>query len=109
MAGGIETALTLFAFKTGSKRDNGGMFTKVRAARLAARSGAVTVIAYGAEDEVIKRVYQGEAIGTLLLPDQEPVVARKPNTKHCHRIMRMPSPTEKRNAVDRLDEISSLE
>ena len=55
----------------------GGMFTKVRAARLAARSGAVTVIAYGAEDDVIKRVYRGEPIGTLLLPDQEPVVARK--------------------------------
>lgn len=55
----------------------GGMFTKVRAARLAARSGAVTVIAYGAEDNIIKRVYQGEPMGTLLLPDQEPVVARK--------------------------------
>ena len=55
----------------------GGMFTKVRAARLAARSGAVTVIAYGAEDDVIKRVYLGQPIGTSLLPDQEPVVARK--------------------------------
>ncbi|WP_455222020.1 glutamate 5-kinase [Kaarinaea lacus] len=55
----------------------GGMFTKVRAARLAARSGAVTVIAYGAEKDIINRVYQGEPIGTLLLPDQEPVVARK--------------------------------
>jgi glutamate 5-kinase len=55
----------------------GGMYTKVRAARLAARSGAVTVIAYGSENDIISRVYQGEAIGTLLLPDQEPVVARK--------------------------------
>jgi len=55
----------------------GGMFTKVRAARLASRSGSITVIAYGAEQDVIKRVYQGEPIGTLLLPDQEPVAARK--------------------------------
>ncbi|MCI0507352.1 MAG: glutamate 5-kinase [Gammaproteobacteria bacterium] len=55
----------------------GGMFTKVRAARLAGRSGAVTVIADGAEPGVIQRVYQGEPVGTLLLPDQEPVAARK--------------------------------
>ena len=56
---------------------SGGMFTKVRAARLAARSGAVTVIASGSEEQVIERIYQGEQIGTLLLSDQEPVVARK--------------------------------
>ena len=55
----------------------GGMYTKVRAARLAARSGAVTVIAYGSEQRIIERVYQGEHIGTLLLADQGPVVARK--------------------------------
>ena len=56
---------------------SGGMYTKIRAARLAARSGAVTVIAHGAENDIIKRIYQGDPIGTLLLSDQEPVVARK--------------------------------
>ncbi|HEY5602415.1 MAG TPA: glutamate 5-kinase [Gammaproteobacteria bacterium] len=55
----------------------GGMYTKVRAARLAARSGAATVIAHGSELDVVKRIYQGERLGTLLLPDQESVVARK--------------------------------
>lgn len=56
---------------------SGGMFTKLRAARLAARSGAVSVIANGAESGVIERIHRGDHIGTLLLPDQEPLVARK--------------------------------
>ena len=55
----------------------GGMFTKVRAARLASRSGAVTVIANGSTDEVIQRVLKGEELGTVLLPDTEPLAARK--------------------------------
>jgi glutamate 5-kinase len=53
------------------------MSTKVRAAQLAARSGAVTVIASGRQPEVITRVMGGEALGTLLRPDQAPMAARK--------------------------------
>ena len=55
----------------------GGMFTKLRAARLAARSGACTVIAGGRIERVVERLYQAEIIGTLLLPDEERTVARK--------------------------------
>ena len=55
----------------------GGMATKVRAAKLAARSGAVTVICAGREENVLRRLRAGESIGTLLTPDQEPIVARK--------------------------------
>jgi len=55
----------------------GGMQTKIRAARLAARSGAITVIANGAESQIIQRVTGGESVGTLLLPDQQPLAARK--------------------------------
>ncbi|WP_455204813.1 glutamate 5-kinase [Kaarinaea lacus] len=55
----------------------GGMFTKIRAARLAARSGASTLIAKGSEPNIIARLMQGDAIGTLLLPDSEPLAARK--------------------------------
>ncbi len=55
----------------------GGMVTKIRAARLAARSGARTVIAGGRIDNVVTRVVAGEDVGTLLLPDAGPVVARK--------------------------------
>ena len=55
----------------------GGMLTKVRAARLAARSGAFTVIVGGRIEGVITRLRQGDVIGTLLLPEQGRVAARK--------------------------------
>lgn len=55
----------------------GGMVTKVRAARLAARSGAATLIAPGRGERVLSRIGQGERLGTLLIPVQEPQAARK--------------------------------
>ncbi|MCP5417895.1 MAG: glutamate 5-kinase [Chromatiaceae bacterium] len=55
----------------------GGMATKVRAASVAARSGAATVIAPGRSDNVLSRIAEGEEIGTLLLPIQGPEAARK--------------------------------
>ncbi|WP_165857638.1 glutamate 5-kinase [Marinobacter sp. JSM 1782161] len=55
----------------------GGMQTKVRAARLAARSGAFTVIVGGRLESVVQRLRDGEALGTLLLPEQERLAARK--------------------------------
>ena len=55
----------------------GGMITKVAAARLAARSGTVTVIASGREPGVLTRLAAGEALGTRLEPDAAPLAARK--------------------------------
>lgn len=55
----------------------GGMATKVKAASLASRSGAVTVICHGREKDVLTRLRHGESLGTLLVPEDEPVVARK--------------------------------
>ena len=55
----------------------GGMVTKVRAARLAARSGTPTVIAPGRSPEVLTRLRAGEPVGTLLSPVHEPEAARK--------------------------------
>ncbi len=55
----------------------GGMLTKVRAARLAARSGAATIIASGKSENVISEIYSGSDIGTHLLPDIAPLAARK--------------------------------
>jgi glutamate 5-kinase len=53
------------------------MVTKVRAARLAARSGAATVIAPGRGAGVLTRIGAGEAVGTLLIPAQGADAARK--------------------------------
>lgn len=55
----------------------GGMVTKLRAARLAARSGALTVIASGKHPSVIPRVADGEQLGTCLTTDRRPQNARK--------------------------------
>jgi glutamate 5-kinase len=55
----------------------GGMVTKVRAARLAARSGTATIIASGGGEDVLTRIAAGEPVGTLLLPVQEAEAARK--------------------------------
>ncbi len=55
----------------------GGMVTKVRAARLAARSGTPTVIAPGRSGQVLADIHRGAEVGTLLTPVQEPQAARK--------------------------------
>ncbi len=71
---------SLIAKATGSSASGlgrGGMATKIRAARLAARSGACTVIVGGRIENAVSRVVSGERIGTLLLPDADPVAARK--------------------------------
>ncbi|MFC0266512.1 glutamate 5-kinase [Kushneria aurantia] len=61
----------------GGRLGRGGMATKVRAARLAARSGALTLIASGHQPHVLSRLLDGESVGTLLTPDHAPITARK--------------------------------
>jgi glutamate 5-kinase len=66
MAGGV-----------GSHIGSGGMLTKVRAAKRAARSGAHTVIVSGREPEVLLRLSRGELIGTQLIAETMTLAARK--------------------------------
>ncbi len=74
-AGAAE--LDAMAGASGGSLGRGGMFTKLRAARLAARSGTATVIAGGREPQVLSRLASGETLGSLLLAAQEPEAARK--------------------------------
>lgn len=55
----------------------GGMITKLRAARLAARSGTSTVIASGRTLHHMPAITSGDAIGTYLATDRRPQSARK--------------------------------
>ena len=71
-----DTSLDVMVSGAGSL-GRGGMVTKLRAARLAARSGTQTVIASGSLDNIIGRLAQGDVIGSLLLADQQPQAARK--------------------------------
>ena len=61
----------------GGALGRGGMISKVRAARLAARSGCNTLVVGGGIENVIDRVSAGEMLGTLLYADQQPIAARK--------------------------------
>lgn len=51
-----------------SKVGRGGIHTKIEAARIAARSGCATVIAGGKLPNIITRIFAGEEVGTLFLP-----------------------------------------
>jgi glutamate 5-kinase len=72
-----DADLTAMAGQGAGTHGRGGMATKLGAARVAARSGACTVIANGRTQDVLMRVRAGETVGSLLVPDVEPMVARK--------------------------------
>ena len=72
-----DPLLEAMAGGAGSSIGRGGMITKILAARRAAGSGASTVIAWGREPDVLIRLTQGEAIGTLLVAQTAKVQARK--------------------------------
>ncbi len=72
-----DSYLDVVAGESRSGLGRGGMYTKVRAARLAARSGAATVIVSGAKKDILSQVLAGEELGTYLTPDIAPLAARK--------------------------------
>jgi len=72
-----DPALLKVAGGAGSAVGTGGMRTKVLAAQRAARSGTATVIASGHAEEGIRRLRQGEHLGTFLHPGRDALVARK--------------------------------
>lgn len=72
-----DEQLESMAGGAGTRVGTGGMITKVIAAKRAARSGAHTAIASGRESDPIIRLAQGEAVGTLLVSQTQPLAARK--------------------------------
>ncbi|MFT7558754.1 MAG: glutamate 5-kinase [Flavobacteriales bacterium] len=73
----IDSSLDAMAGSGGGALGSGGMLSKLRASRLAARSGANTIIVGGSTYDAITRVANGEAIGTLLYATEQPIAARK--------------------------------
>ncbi len=72
-----DSALDLMAGASPGGLGRGGMLTKLRGARMAARAGALTLIADGREAEILQRLVRGEELGTLLVADQRRLDARK--------------------------------
>ncbi|MEM3587468.1 MAG: glutamate-5-semialdehyde dehydrogenase [Candidatus Jordarchaeaceae archaeon] len=51
-----------------SSRGTGGMMTKIQAAKITMEKGIPMIIANGGEKSIIKRIMNGEPIGTIFLP-----------------------------------------
>ncbi len=61
----------------GSSFSSGGMLTKLKAARVCMASGIPMLIANNTEKSVLRRLLNGENIGTLFVPEQKKMQARK--------------------------------
>lgn len=72
-----DTTYEAMAGGAGTGISTGGMLTKVKAARRAARSGAHTMIVGGRQTNALTRAANGEDLGTLLHASSSPLQARK--------------------------------
>jgi len=63
----------------------GGMTSKIQAAKIVARSGIPLVIAPGTQPDVMKRVLDGDEVGTLFVPNERRLASRKRWIAFFHR------------------------
>lgn len=73
----IDAQMERGARNTDSSVGTGGMQTKVRAARSLMQSGIPMVIARGNRTDVLKKVMNGEEIGTFFIPSVHRMTSRK--------------------------------
>lgn len=73
----ISDEIRQLAFDLRTKRGVGGMQTKLEAASIVTNAGEAVIIANGRMDGVLKKIVQGENIGTLFLPKEEKMASRK--------------------------------
>ena len=76
---GPEIPAEVWAAAGGSRNNlgTGGMHTKLEAADVARKSGTEVVIASGSEPDVLKRLVDGEALGTHISPLVDKMESRK--------------------------------
>ena len=72
-----DSALESYCGASAGALGRGGMLTKVRAARQAARSNTYAVVANGQTPDVIARIAAGESLGTVFFPDTSGLASRK--------------------------------
>ena len=73
----ITSEMTKNSKTKGSSFSSGGMMTKLSAARMTMANGIPMVIASSDEPNVIRRVAEGENIGTLFFPHRDGYVSRR--------------------------------
>ena len=82
----ITPPLQKIAGKSSSPGSVGGMYTKLKAARITSDSGISTIIVNGTIDNVITRVFKGENIGTLFLSSSDKLTGKKHWIAHTLKI-----------------------
>jgi len=73
----IDSSIECLAGNTCGERGTGGMATKIAAAKLATASGTSVVIAHGHEQNILLRLIDGEALGTLFPASTSNLESRK--------------------------------
>ncbi|MEO5332519.1 MAG: glutamate 5-kinase [Magnetococcus sp. YQC-5] len=73
----VTPAVEAMAGGVGSQVGRGGMITKIKAARMAARSGCRMVLTSGFRDHPITELFGPDPVGTLFLGHENPLPARK--------------------------------
>ena len=73
----ISETLEQNAVNRGTAFSSGGMLTKLRAAKNCMAAGIPMVIANSSEENVIRRIINGEELGTVFVPREEKLQARK--------------------------------
>lgn len=54
-----------------SKKGRGGMKTKLEAAKITVHSGGIAIIGNGKTNDIIKKIFNGDEIGTVFLPVEQ--------------------------------------
>ena len=73
----VDDSVLALAADTSGGVGKGGMYSKLKAAQFATRSGAPVIIAGGRTPDVLQRVLAGEALGTLFLPQSRGLAPKK--------------------------------
>lgn len=73
----IDSSIEQAALGTKSKIARGGMASKIKAAKTAAHFGVPTIIANGKTPANLTRIFDGNEVGTLILPEKNKLTSRK--------------------------------
>jgi glutamate 5-kinase len=73
----VTPAIEAMAGDSSTRFGTGGMVTKIQAAKRAALSGVGTLIVNGRTPSILRRVMNGDSVGTLFLPAAKKMAAKK--------------------------------
>jgi len=73
----VDDAIEAMAGHLVGALGTGGMRSKIRAAKMVAARGGGSVIAPGRNEQILRHLFAGEAIGTFFVPQEERLPSRK--------------------------------